>query len=168
MPYALQLVWGRHLLYNLFLQQIKIRYQRSVLGFLWSLFNPAVTMVMYNFVITIVFRVKMESYVIYLMASMLPYAFISSALTNATGSLIDNQTYYKSHYVPKMIFPLASVSVALFDFLAASIVLFTIGFLFGFRLSVHQLFVPVSLLLIIVFVTGCSLLVSILGAYFHL
>lgn len=166
MPYMLQLLWARHVLYCLVETQIKTRYQRSVLGFFWSLLNPIFTMLIYYFLLSIVFRVQMESYTIFMFSGVLPFTFFSTAVSTSTTSLVTGEGYYKSYYIPKMVFPLASVAVSLFDFAAAFAVLIGLGVFFGFRPSAALVILPLSLLFMVIFTMGCSLLASLMGAYF--
>lgn len=166
LSYVKQLAWGRHIYYNFFMKQIKTRYQRSFLGFFWSLLNPALYMAIYNFVFSIIFRVQMEAFVIYLVASMLPFTLFSTSLITSSESLTANEYFLKRHYLPKMIFPFVCVTVALFDFLAAYLVLLGLGFFFGFSLGPAQLIVPLSIVILVAFTVGCSLICSVLGAHF--
>lgn len=123
-------------------------------------------MLVYAFVFSVVFRFQMESYMVYLVSSLLPYQFLTSCLTGATTSLVANSNIYKSHYVPKAIFPGIVVATALFDFLMAYGVLLTIGYFFGFRLSTTQLILPISCGIIVLFAMGCAMITAILGVYF--
>ncbi|MBI4963467.1 MAG: ABC transporter permease [Desulfomonile tiedjei] len=166
MPYHQQLIWGREVFVNLFRQQIKIRYQRSFFGFFWSLLHPIFTLAIYSFVFSVVLRIQMDNYVIYLLTSLMPFSFFMASVSAGTECLVVNASYYTRHYVPKMIFPLVSVSIALFDFVLGYTVLLCAGLFLGFSFSVSQVIVPASLVLLTAFTVGCTLTVSILGVYF--
>ncbi len=123
-------------------------------------------MVIYAAVFSMVFRIQMDNYVIYLLTSMLPFNFFRMAMEHSTNSLFEAETYFTRHYLPKMVFPLVAVSIALFDFVASYAVLLGLGAFFGFRPNITQLVLPFSLFVFLVFTLGCSLIASILGAYF--
>jgi ABC-2 type transport system permease protein/lipopolysaccharide transport system permease protein len=166
-PYLYRLWWSRFVFVRLFARDLSLRYRGSVLGFLWSLLNPAIHIAVLTVVFSHVIRTGMDHYIIYLMSSMLPFQFFSNAVTQSANCLVLNENYFKRLALPIMLFPLLSVSAALFDFLLAFIVLFTIGFFFGFSLGAAQLILPLSFLILIAFTAGCVLIVSIITMYFR-
>jgi len=167
LPYLGQVLWFRHAFANLVIDQMKMRYHRSVLGFLWSVLNPLFMMLIYNFVFSIVFRVQMENYLIYLLSSLLPFQFLAASLSNSTTTLVAASDVYRSHFIPKAIFPLATVTVALIDFVSAMLVLICVGYFFGLSAHISQLILPLSVLFAAMFAVGCGLGLSVLGLYFR-
>ena len=159
-------MWARHVYWTLLVKHITQRYHNTVLGFFWTLLGPLLNIMIYVAVFSAVFRIQMENYPIYLLASMLPFNFFKTAVENSTNSLFEAETYFTRHYLPKMVFPMVAVSIALFDFVTSYTVLLGLGALIGFHPSYIQLILPFSLLILILFTLGCSFIASILGAYF--
>lgn len=167
LPHLQQLLWARPVLWNLFVKSVKVRYRRTVLGFLWSLLNPALNLLIYGFVFTLVFRVGMENYVVHLVAGLLPFSFFRNTVGSASETLVSSARFFKKQYLPKIIFPIVKLSSNLVDFLLAYAVLLTGAFFFlGFSPSNAMWFLPVSLILVVMFTLGCTLIMSIAGTYF--
>lgn len=166
-PYLRRLWWARFVFARLFARDLSLRYRGSVLGFLWSLLNPALHIAVLTVVFSHVIRTGMEHYVIYLMSSLLPYQFFSAAVTRSADCLVMNENYFKRLALPIMLFPLLSVAASLFDFVLAFFVLFAIGFFLGFTLGLAQLIIPLSVLVLIAFTAGCVLIISVITMYFR-
>ncbi|MCA1960970.1 MAG: ABC transporter permease [Desulfomonile sp.] len=162
-----QLLWARPVFWNLFTKTVRVRYRRTMLGFFWSLINPTLNLIIYSFVFTLVFQVRMENYVVHLMAGLLPFHFFRNTVSMAADTLVSGARFFKKQFLPKMIFPIVGLCGNLVDFLLAYAVLLTVGNTFlGFKLAPAQLFLPISLLLIVAFTLGCALIMSIAGTYF--
>lgn len=162
-----QLFWARHVMCYLTVTQLKAKYQHSILGFFWSLTNPLLTMAVYVFVFSEIFKVDMEFFAIYLLSGMLTYQFFSGSVLTSTMSLVSSENYYKNYYVPKTVFPLVSVAVAGFEFCSSLLVLLGLCWILGPGPKISVLFVPISIILIIMFTVGCSFISAILGSYFR-
>lgn len=78
----------RHLLRNLVVRDLKLKYRGSVLGFLWSLLNPLVMIAVYNFAFTYVMGVRTERYVSFVMIGILSWGFFAGATTGSTTSIM--------------------------------------------------------------------------------
>lgn len=167
MPHIRQLFWARHVMYNLASTELKAKYQHSILGFFWSLTNPLLTMAVYVFVFSEIFKVDMPFFAIYLLSGMLAYQFFSAAVSTSTMSLVSSENFYKNYYVPKTVFPLVSVGVALFEFCSSLIVLLVLCLVLGPGLKLSILVLPFSIIVIVMFTVGCSFISAILGSYFR-
>ena len=80
----------RDMIYSLVKRELRGRYQKSVLGMLWTLLNPFFQIVIYTFVFTIIFPSSIENYYIYLMTGIIPWNFFSEALGQGAGSVVAN------------------------------------------------------------------------------
>ena len=162
-----QLLWARPVFWNLFSRAVRGRYHHTMLGFLWCLLNPTFNLLIYSFAFTVVFQIQLESYGVHLLAGLLPFLFFRGSVASAADNLISNAQFYKKQYMPKLIFPIVGLCANLLDFLVAYAVLLTLGyFVLGFRPAVEQLFIPVSLLLLVAFTLGCALIMSIAATYY--
>ena len=100
----------RHLLQALVERDIKLKYRRSFLGYLWSILNPLMIMVIMVAVFSSMFRFDIENYPVYLIIGQTIFNFVSEATNQAMWSITGNASLLKKTYVPKYIFTLSKVS----------------------------------------------------------
>lgn len=163
----------RELLISMVQRDLKIRYKNSFLGFVWSLLNPLITVL----VMTLVFRNFMandtKNLGAYVLAAYLPYMFFQLTLLDSSQTILSNIQLIKKIYFPREILPLASVISNFIHFLLALVVLFI--FMIGVYLlypgdwPFHTGIVVLPLLLLINFclATGLSLIVSALNTFYE-
>ena len=99
----------RTLLGRLVQRDLKVKYRRSVLGYLWSLLNPLLMMVVMSLVFSYMFRYDIPNYPIYLITGQIMFTFFSESTTMAMTSVLGNASLIKKVYVPKYIFPISRV-----------------------------------------------------------
>ncbi|MGD1075176.1 MAG: ABC transporter permease [Thermodesulfovibrionales bacterium] len=119
-------VWRyRELLYFLAWRDILVRYKQTTIGIAWALLRPLLTMVVF----TVVFGklAKLPSggvpYPILVTAAMLPWQFFSSALSEASNSILGNSNLISKVYFPRLIIPASSVITSFVDFLISGVIL---------------------------------------------
>src|ERR1700744_4299693 len=95
----------RELIWALALKELKIRYKRSVLGFLWALLNPALLMLVLTLGFSTIMRFPIPHYAIFLLSVLLPWTFFSQSLAYAVESIVSTGDLIKKVSVPKLIFP---------------------------------------------------------------
>jgi len=120
---AADIVTYRELLVNLVRKELKVRYKNSVLGFVWSLVNPAVTIGVYYVIFTIVFKNPVPKFVLFLMSGVLVWNMFQTGTSSGVGSVVGNAPLVKKVWFPREILPLASVGAAFVDFCLQSTVL---------------------------------------------
>ena len=99
----------RELIWALALKELKIRYKRSVLGFLWALLNPALLMLVLTLVFSTILRFPIPHYAIFLLSVLLPWTFFSQSLSYAVESLVGNGELIKKVRVAKLVFTKAAI-----------------------------------------------------------
>ena len=134
------IVGYRELLVNLVRKELKVKYKSSILGFLWSLLNPALLLVIYYFVFSIVLGSGIPRFPIYLLSGLLVWNVFNVGLMTATGSIVGNAGIVNKVWFPREVLPLASIGAALVHFFLQSIVL--VLALAAFRHPVDWRFVP--------------------------
>lgn len=100
------------LLTGLISKDLKVKYQGSVLGFLWSLANPLVLLAVYSFVFQVVLRSGIPRFGFYLLAGLLVWNFFSGAVGGATGAVVGNAGLVKKVRFPLSVLPLSPVGFA--------------------------------------------------------
>src|SRR5260370_8914188 len=108
---------NRELIWALALTELKLRYKRSALGFLWALFNPLLLMIILTLVFSTVMRISIDHYAIFLFSALLPWTFFSQSLTYAVESIVGNGALLKKVHVAQSIFPIAAVLSNVINFL---------------------------------------------------
>jgi len=113
------------LLYTLSVHRINVRYRQTALGVIWAILQPLLMMVIFTGVFSILAKMPSEGvpYPLFAYTALLPWTFFSTALTNATGSLVSHVQLITKVYFPREILPLTYVIAALFDFAIGVVVL---------------------------------------------
>ena len=100
----------RFLMQQLVTKDIKLKYRRSFLGYLWSILNPLMVMVIMVIVFSNMFRFDIQSYPVYLIVGQTIFNFVSESTNQAMWSITGNAALLKKTYVPKYIFTLSKVT----------------------------------------------------------
>jgi len=161
----------RDLLYMLTWREIVIRYKQSVMGFLWAILMPLLIVgagIVVRAAFAFVSGTKLvASDLADVSVRAVPWAFFVAAIRFATNSLIGNVSLVQKIYMPREIFPLAAVAANFVDFLVASVALAVFLTIAGTGLSVQLLWVPVLVLILVVFVIGLGTLLSAASLFFR-
>lgn len=116
----------RELFYILSWRDVKVKYKQTVLGLLWAIIRPLLTMLVFTFVFGKVAKMDVNSmvpYAIIVFAGLLPWQFFSNALTESSNSLVGNTNLITKVYFPRMIIPASSVITSFIDFFISLIIL---------------------------------------------
>ncbi len=162
-----EIVKYRELLRNLVMRDIKVRYKRSFLGFVWVMLNPLLMMLILNMVFSEVFRITTKNYTAYLLSGIILWNFFSQSTSTAVISLTGNSNLIKKIYVPKAVFPLSVVLSAIINFGFSLIPLFVIFLITGTEVGSHVYLLPLTFILVGLFSYGVSLALSTLTVFFH-
>lgn len=155
------------LLCELILRDLKIKYRRSVLGYLWSILNPLMLMGVLTIVFSTMFRFDIPNYPVYLLIWQLLFGFFSESTNMAMTSILGGASLIKKVYLPKYIFPvsrvLSSFTTMLFS-LAALVIVMAVT---EADYHITVLLLPVVLLYLLLFSVGVSLILSVMVVYFR-
>ena len=162
-----QLYRYRDLVRTLVARDLKVRYRRSTIGFLWSMLQPLLTMVVLSVVFSALFRFDIPNYPVYALAGIMFWNFFSQSITASMNSLRGNAGLFTKVPVPKEVFPVATVIAGVINLLLALIPLFAILLVTGHPIRPAVLFLPVAILLAALFTLGAGLLLSPLAVFFH-
>ncbi|MGN0601761.1 MAG: ABC transporter permease [Oscillospiraceae bacterium] len=106
----------KDLLYQLVTRDIKLKYRRSFLGYVWSILNPLLIMIIMSVVFSFLFRRGIEFFPLYLLAGRSMFEFVDGAAKKTLGSITDNASLLKKTYVSKFMFPLSKITASMVDF----------------------------------------------------
>jgi ABC-2 type transport system permease protein len=155
----------RELLYNITVKELKVKYKRSVLGFFWSLVTPLMMLAVFSLVFSILAKTEMNWFVVFLMAGLFPWLFFVNALMQSVGSVVGNPGLVKKVYFPREVLPLGAVGANIFHFVLQMVILFVFLFAIGWHFSIYVLYLPLVMLLEIMFTLGLALFMSAANVY---
>jgi ABC-2 type transport system permease protein len=156
----------RFLLWNLVLRDLRVRYKRSVLGFLWAMVNPLLTMVVLLVVFTRLFRFETEHYPIYILAGILLWNLFARGTTMAMRAVIDNAGIRNKIYVPASVFVAAAIGSAFVNLLFALAPLLLLAVFTGVRPSLAWFYLAVPILQTTLLAFGTGVLIAALAVFF--
>ena len=161
----------RELLYMIVYRDIKVRYKQSVMGFLWAILMPILivmsgVVVRYGYALA-VHKPLQAGDLASVAVKSLPWAFLISSIRFAGSCLTNNVSLVTKIYFPKEIFPIGSVLACLFDFFVASIALVALLAFLRIGWSLNLLWIPVLLLVMIIFSAGIGMMVSAASLFFR-
>ena len=144
-------VWRyRELLGNLVRKELKVKYKNSALGFVWSLLNPALYLLVFYVVFQVVLKAGIPNFAIFLLAGLLPWNLFATSLGASCQSVVGNASLVGKVWFPREILPLAAVGAALVHFFLQLTVL--LGALVVFRYAPDPAYIPVALVALVVLV----------------
>lgn len=166
------LIMHRSLILALVKREVLGRYQGSMVGILWSFFNPLMMLVIYTFVFSVVFKARWSGgsdskveFAMILFSGLLVFNMLSECLNRAPTLVLMNVNYVKKVVFPLEILPLVSLGCSLFHGAVSLLVwlLFYLVFL-GVPPVTAWLF-PVVILPMLFLTLGLSWLLASLGVY---
>ena len=113
----------RNMIHKLVRRELRGRYQKSVLGMLWTLITPMLNILVYSFVFTIVFPSNIPHYPAYLVAGMIPWTFFSESVGDGTRAIVNNSDMTKKIYFPREALVIATVTSKLVNMLFAFVII---------------------------------------------
>lgn len=160
----------RHLLSLIVRKEVQIRYRGSVLGWLWSYVKPLVQFVVFYVALGVFLGLNksIDFYPIYLLSGITIVTFFNEAFANGTRSLVDNAALIKKIYLPREMFPVSSMLVAIVNTIPQIIVVITIALFFGWAPSLAQIAaLLLAMTIIAILATGLGMLFGAINVTFR-
>lgn len=157
----------KDLVKQLVTKDIKLKYRRSFLGYLWSILNPLLIMAVMVVVFSQIFRFDVENYPVYLIIGQTLFNFMSEATNQAIYSILGNAPLLKKVYVPKYIFTLSKVTSSLVNLvfsLGAMLIVFIVT---RVQFSWYMLLIPIVLIELYIFCLGLGLFLAQAAVFFR-
>ena len=156
--FGLTELWSyKELFYFFAWRDIKVKYKQTVLGFLWAILQPFITMLVFAFF----FGKMVQSsslnmpYPVFVLSGLLMWNIFSSGVVNAGNSMIHNSNIIKKIYFPRLIIPLSAILVSVFDFLMAFVIFLAVMIYFKFKSNLDIHWISFILLLPVSIVISC-------------
>lgn len=161
------LIQYKDLVRELVNRDLKLKYRRSFLGYLWSVLNPLLIMLVLTVVFSTMFNKNIDNYPVYLLTGRILYDFLKLSTNSAMKSVTGNSALLKKTYVPKYIFTLAKITSCMVDMVLSMGALVIVMLITGAKFSWTFLLFPIVVLQIYVFCCGLGFLLATLNVFFR-
>lgn len=157
----------RSLIRQLVIKDIKLKYRRSFLGYVWSVLNPLLVMVVMYLVFSHMFRFDVSNYPAYLIIGQTLFTFMTEATNQAIFSITGNGALLKKVYVPKYVFTLSKVTSSLVNLLFSMGAMVIVFIFTKVEFSFYMLLVPAVLMQLYLFCLGLGLFLAQAAVFFR-
>ncbi len=148
------------------IRDLRTKYKRSVLGYLWTMLHPLAMMSIIAVVFSQIMRIPIKDYAIFLFAGLLPWNYFQSTALMSLGSIRNNARLFGQIALPKYIFILSLAASNLVNYFLAIIPLFLIMLIIGRPIELTTLALPIVILPLILVVVGISLILATANVFF--
>jgi lipopolysaccharide transport system permease protein len=164
-------LWAfRGLIYFFTWRDIKVKYKQTYLGFAWAVLQQFALMVIFSVFFGKALKVQSDGipYPLFAFSGLMLWSVFSSGISGAGNSMVSNANIIKKIYFPRLIIPMSSILVAVFDFFMAFLIYIILVFYFGYGFSWKLLYMlPLSLLLTIIATFGPGTLIAALNVKYR-
>ena len=157
----------KDLLKLLVMKSVKLKYRRSILGYVWSVLNPLLIMIVMTIVFSSMFSRNIENFPVYLFCGQLLFNFMNSSTHQATESITHNAAMLKKAYVPKYIFTVAKVTSCAVDMVFSFGALLIVMIVTGAKFSLYNLLFPLVIIQLYLFCIGLGLFLAQASVFFR-
>jgi lipopolysaccharide transport system permease protein len=159
----------RELLRFLVVRDIKVRYKQTVLGGLWAILQPFMSMIVFTIFFGHLAKIPSDGlpYPIFVYTALLPWQFFSGGIASSGNSLVANSHLISKVYFPRMIIPAASLGAGCLDFLIAFVMLILMMFYYGIFPGVGILLFPFLMILVALAALGVGMILAALNVSYR-
>lgn len=148
-------------------KDFKLKYRRSVLGVVWSVLNPLLMMIVMSIVFTTMMRSNVENFPLYLIVGNVTFSLMSDSTSQALTSIISAAPLLKKVKVDRFVFPVQKVLFSLVNFAFSLIAVAIVMLWFRVMPTWHLIWLPVALVLLLLFCSGLGMMLSALAVFFR-
>lgn len=157
----------RPLLNELIKRDLKVRYRHSVLGLVWTVLNPLLSMIVLTIVFSNMFRMNVDNFPLYALIGNIVFSYNSEATTRSMNAIIWNSSLIKKVYIPKYLFPLSNVLSSLVNFGFSFIAMIIVMIFTGAAFYPTFITVWIPLVYLSIFSFGLSLILCSVNVFFR-
>jgi len=171
LSFGLKELWTyKELFYFFTWRDIKVKYKQTFLGFAWAILQPFVMMVIFSIFFGMALKVPSDGipYPLFAFSGLMLWNVFATGLSGAGNSMVSNANIIKKIYFPRLIIPMSSILVAVFDFVMAFVVYLGLIFYYDFSLSWEIIYIfPLSLLLTVIATFGPGTLIAAMNVKYR-
>lgn len=164
-------VWQyKELLYFFTWRDLKVRYKQATIGFLWAVFQPMMTMIIFSVFFGYLLKIPSDGvpYPIFVYSGLLFWQFFSTSLSEISNILIANQSIITKVYFPRLTLPLSTIITNFIDFCIASLILVGMMFYFNKLPGIESIFIiPILIVITCMFTLGSGLLLAAINVKYR-
>ncbi len=159
----------RELLFSLAWRDVTVMYAQTVLGFSWAILQPLVQIILFSIIFGKVAKVNTDGipYVLFSSVAIIPWNYISQAMTQSSQSLVTGQHMLGKIYFPRLIFPITPILSKLMNFGISLLIVSVIMLYYRVFLTTNMLFLPVFLIMMMLVPAATGLWLSTLAVRFR-
>ncbi|HEY8325544.1 MAG TPA: ABC transporter permease [Ktedonobacterales bacterium] len=163
-----QEVWRyRTLVRNLVSRDLKVRYKRSALGFLWVTLNPLLTTIVLSIVFSFLFNAAQPHFPVFVLCGIIIWSLFAQGTVAAMANLVGNSQTLRRMYIPPSVFVVSAIGSALVNLVFTIGPLFIIALALGAPINWTWLYVPVACVQMAIFTLGVGLIIATLTVFFN-
>ena len=164
-----ELMEYRDLFYFLVWRDIKVLYAQTILGFLWAILQPLIQIVIFTIIFGKVAKISTDGipYVLFSSVAIIPWTYMSQAMTTSSQSLVTGQQMLGKIYFPRLIFPVTPILAKLVDFGISMLIILPVIIYYRITPTWNLLLLPVFILLMMSVSTGVGLWLSAMAIRFR-
>ncbi len=167
----LEELWDfREVLWGFTVRAVKVKYKQAVIGVGWALIQPTLAALVFALIFGRLAKLPTQGdtpYLLFALAGMTCWAYVNTAVTTSSQSLVTDETLLRKVYFPREVIPLGAIGAALVDFGPGLVVLFVVAGLYGALPALSWVTLPVLVLILIVTSTAVGLTLSGLNVYYR-
>ncbi|MBQ2700968.1 MAG: ABC transporter permease, partial [Clostridia bacterium] len=148
-------------------RDFNVKYKSSMLGVVWSFLNPLLTMLVYLFVFSTIFKSNIEHFPVYLMSGIVLFNYFSESTSLGLAAITGNSSLITKVYMPKVIYPLSKILSSAVNLCISFIPLFIVMILTGVPFHKSMLLLPLVVGFLLMFSLGVSLILSTMNVFFR-
>lgn len=158
----------RYVSYSYIQTNLRLRYRRSYLGFVWTVLAPLLNYLVMGLVFSLLMHNRMEGFFPHYFSGAVFFAVIASVINRSPSFLISNEHFIKKIYLPKLTFVLNGTLYEFANFSLSILALFVLGAFAGqLNLSLYSFLALIPLFLILFFLIGMGCIISVATVYFR-
>ena len=168
--FDLKELWNyRELFWVLSFREFQVRYKQTVIGILWAIIRPLLTMVVFTFLFGKIAKIPTDGvpYPIFSYAGLVLWSYFSSAVAQSSSSMIGNSRLITKVYFPRVIIPTSSTIVGLIDYAISFVIVLGLMIFYQYPLTYGMLLIPVILFLTWLLSVGIGLWFSALNVKYR-
>ena len=151
-------------------RDVAVRYKQTVIGIVWAVMRPFLTMLIFTIIFSRIAKLPSEGeapYALMVLAGLLPWTFFSTALGDASLSLVTNSNLISKVYFPRLIIPTATIVVSFVDLLISFVILVAMMVWYRFAPTVNILALPFFVVLAFLTSLGPGLWITALNVKYR-
>lgn len=159
----------RELLFFLAWRNIKVRYSQAIIGILWVVIQPVMTMLIFSIIFGKFARLPSEGvpYTVFVFSALLPWNLFANSVSGAGTSLVINRSLITKIYFPRLVIPMAKVIENMLDFMISCFVMFCIMLFYGISPTKNILVLPLFILWLTILALGLGFCLSAMNVKYR-